>query len=215
MKILLSLLLFFTFTSCSHHEPNGKISVSSNSKGLVKNINLEHPMFITNNINEENAPTEAIKIHQGHFLSINNSPAVNESILTTLENKNFHLVNLTLEDIAVAENQKINFENYKKLIFLNSTVTDTTRDDFYTKANVMPFYVLGDVVFMGLSDNTLDKKINNSRFLLNDYVFSILKIKRLTKNSHFKSYILIHNLQSNIDSIMARLSPDFVNSLAD
>jgi hypothetical protein len=214
MKIFNIILLFLLLSSCSHQTKTGTISISTSSIGLVKNQYLSNPIYINSNLDDQKVPQDALRIHPGHFLSIKNTKIENEKILSMLEQLNFHLVNLSLEDIAVAETQEIKFEKYKKLIFINSTVLDTSMDDLYKKTNVLPYYAMEEVVFIGLSDNQYIKPLNTNRFLINDNVYSVLKIKKQTREKKYKSYILIHHLGNEITDIMNRLPPTFIDSLA-
>lgn len=209
------LICFLLLIGCAEQTKRSTVTISSSNLGLVKNQFLTNPLYITSEIEEKNIPENALKIHQGHFLSIKNTKAQNELILESLEKKLFHLVNLSLEDIAVAEQQEIKFQNYTKLIFLNSSVTDVSRDDLYGQSNVLPFYVFEGVVFIGLSDKQFAKNTNTDRFIINDYIFSVLKAKKLTLNGNYNSYIIIHHFGSEINDIMDRLPPTFSNSLAN
>jgi hypothetical protein len=87
-------------------------------------------------------------------------------------------------------------------------------DDLYKKTNVLPYYAMEEVVFIGLSDNQYIKPLNTNRFLINDNVYSVLKIKKQTREKKYKSYILIHHLGNEITDIMNRLPPTFIDSLA-
>lgn len=214
MKFIIAIILL-TFVACSHQAKKKSISISSPEKGFYKNANISIPVYITNKIENENKGEKILKVHQGHFLSLKNQKEQNVALLKALEEANFHLVNLSLEDIAIAEFQNIKFEDFKKLIFLNSTVIDTARDDLYGKSNVVPYFIFEDVVFIGLSDNEMSSTINKDRFLISDYVLSILKMKKVMKEKNFKSYILIHHLGSEINDIINRLPPTFSDSLAN
>lgn len=214
MKIIVWIFVFI-LVSCSHEQGKNTVSITSGTKGVVKYPNMENSIYLTSDAADKDAPEKSIKIHQGHFLSSKNTKAQNENVLSLLEANNFHIINLTLEDIAIAEKQEIKFENYKKLIFLNSSISDLSKDDLYSRENVLPYYVFTNVVFIGLSDKVADKSIDTNRFLINDYVFSVLKVRKATREQNFKSYILIHNLGKGINDIMDRLPPTFINSLAN
>ena len=214
MKFIVWILVFI-LVSCSHEQGKNTVSITSGTKGIVKYPNMENSIYLTSDAFDKESPEKAIKIHQGHFLSNKNSKAQNEAALNSMEVNNFHIVNLTLEDIAIAEKQEIKFEDYKKLIFLNSSINDLSKDDLYAKQNVVPYYIFANVVFIGLSDKVADKSIDTNRFLINDYVFSVLKVRKITRDKNFKTYILIHNLGKEINDIMDRLPPTFINSLAN
>ncbi len=214
MKQLL-LILFIFLVSCSHESKRKTVTVSTTSLGILTNEAISIPMLITNDIKNTNTEEKILKIHQGHFLDASNKKEDNIKILTELENANFHLVNLSLSDIAIAEHQEIDFTQFKKLIFLNSTITDINRGDLYSNVNILPYYIFEDAVFIGLSDHKAAPAIPTNRFLFNDHVFSILKIKKVTSDRQFKSYIIIHHIGDEINTIMDRLPPSFINSLAN
>ncbi len=215
MKIIIGLLITTILFSCSHEHKRTTVTITPTNLGIVKNPAVSIPLYFTLDANDKEAPAESLKIHLGHFLKPNLSKDQNSAILKKLEESNFHLVNLSLEDIAIAENQGLKFSDYKKLIFLNSSVTDLTKDDLYSDSNVLPYYTYEDAVLLGLSDYEVDKKISSSRFIFNDYVYSILRIKKLTKAKNFKSYIIIHHIGNRINDVMDRLPPTFINSLAN
>jgi hypothetical protein len=215
MKILLKILIILSIASCSHEFKRSTVTITPTNLGIVKNPAISIPLYFTLDANDANAPTDSLKIHLGHFLKAHLTKDQNLEILKNLEEKNFHLINLSLEDIAIAETQNINFSNYKKLIFLNSSVSDLNKDDLYTDTNVVPYYAFEDAVLIGLSDYVVDKKVQSSRFIFNDYVYSILRIKKLTKAKNYKSYIIIHHIGDKINEVMERLPPTFINSLAN
>lgn len=214
MKLIFLLILIFLF-SCSHESKRTTVTIATTNKGLVKNSAVSIPMYLSSNPEDKGPEDKMLRIHPGHFLSIENKKDENINIIKSLENANYSLVNLSLEDIAVAETQEINFTDFPKLIFLNSTITDINRDDLYSNKNVVPYFIFEDAVFIGLSDHNINKKLSTSRFLFNDYVYSILKVKKITKDKAFKSYIIVHHLGSEINEIMNRLPPSFINSLAN
>ncbi len=215
MKIFVTTFLIFFIASCSHEYKRNTVTITPTNLGIVKNPAISMPLYFTLDANDSNAPTDSLKIHLGHFLKAHLSKDKNLEILKNLEDKKFHLVNLSLEDIAIAESQNIKFSNFQKLIFLNSSVSDLNKDDLYTDTNVVPYYAFEDAVLIGLSDIEVDKKVQSSRFIFNDYVYSILRIKKLTKAKNYKSYIIIHHIGDKINEVMDRLPPTFINSLAN
>jgi hypothetical protein len=214
MKYLFFIFLIF-IASCSHESKRKTVTISTTSLGTFTNEAISLPMLITNEIKTSLTEEKILKIHQGHFLGAKLSKEENIQILKDLENANFHLVNLSLSDIAIAEHQEIDLTQFKKLIFLNSTVTDINRGDLYSNINILPYYIFEDAVFIGLSDHVIDSSIPTNRFLFNDHVFSILKVKKVTSDRQFKSYIIIHHINDEINTIMDRLPPSFINSLAN
>lgn len=144
-------------------------------------------------------------IHTGHFLEHQFSKDRNEEILKTLENKNYSLINLTLDDLLIAQSQGIKFENFPKLIFLNSSIIDLEQDNLFQGANILPYYILNGICFIGLSDSTVNSKLRSERFIINDYVLSILKIKKETQNDNPNSFVLIHKPGKEFNTIPDRL----------
>lgn len=216
MKKIIVLSFLIILASCSHQPNRATFNIASANKGLIKNSSLEFPLFISQNLIEKDLPKEALLVHRGHFLIKTNTKEANEAILHQLEDNNFHLINLSLDDLAIAIEQSIQFNQFKKLIFLNSTISEVSKDQLYNEENVVPYYIYNDIVFIGLTDKNISKDVNTDNWLVNDYVFSILKIKKITKEKNIKSYMLIHNLSINeMTEIMERLPPTFINSLAD
>jgi hypothetical protein len=146
-------------------------------------------------------------IHSGHFLNSKNTKEKNEEILRTMENKNYSLVNLTLEDLLISKSQNINFESFPRLIFINSSIVDLEKDNLFQGSNIVSFYVLNDTCFIGLSDNTSD--MPSEHFLLNDYVLSILKAKHEAQKQNPTKYVIIHKLGSDFEKVADRLPADF------
>jgi hypothetical protein len=137
------------------------------------------------------------------------SKDANEEILTTLENKNYSLINLTLNDLLIAQSQGINLEKFGKLIFLNSSIFDLEKDGLVAGSNIVPYYVLNGICFIGLSDSTLDSKIPSGHFIINDYVLSLLKIKQQSEKENPSSFVVIHKLGKEFESISERLPAEF------
>lgn len=216
LNFSLIVLIILIFAGCSHQSSRTTFTIAPAAKGLIKNSNLGFPILITQNLIEKEIPKDALLIHQGHFLKKSNSKDLNESIIHQFEENNFHLINLSLEDLAIVQEQGIHLNQFRKLIFLNSTISEVSKDQLYSEDNVVPYYIYNDIVFIGLSDKILTSNTSIDNLLVNDYVFSILKIKKSSKEKNAKSYILIHNLSSTeINEIMDRLPPAFINSLAD
>jgi hypothetical protein len=157
-------------------------------------------------------------IHTGHILKPNLAKEENEKSLTKLSSLGIDLVNLTLEDFVIAESQGIDFENYNQT-FLNSSVVDLNKDTLAAGKNIVSYNVHEGVAFIGLSDTKLDKKLPKEKFIISDYVLSILKVKKTALKTAtpttINSFILIHTLGSEINEVMSRLPPSFINSLAD
>ena len=210
-------------SSCSNQPTKTGVSIISSSIGLMKNTQANFPIFLTdtlvNRIDlEKKYSNDIFIIHTGHILNPKLSKAENEANLKKLKGLEINLVNLTLEDFVVAESQGISFDNYDQA-FLNSSIIDLNLDALATAKSITPYYVHGSMGFIGLSDNKIDSKLPNEKFIINDYVLSILKIKKIalksTSHAPINSFILIHTLGNEINNIMERLPPSFINSLAD
>lgn len=154
-------------------------------------------------------------IHSGHFLNSNLSQEKNEEVLRVMEAKNYGLINLTLDDLTIATNQNIHFENFPRLIFLNSSITDLETDELYSGPNVVPYYVLNGVCFLGLSDNINNSKLPSEHYIINDYVVSILKVKQQSQKANPSSYVVIHKLGNVFKEISKRLPEEFRDLLTD
>ncbi|MDD4973250.1 MAG: hypothetical protein PHY93_02815 [Bacteriovorax sp.] len=226
ITLLFLILLSFVF-SCSHQPTETGISIVTATSGLMKNRLAPFPVYLTNSpVNrtklEKKYSSDIFIIHTGHILKPDLSKAENEKSLEALSSLGINLVNLTLEDFVIAESQEINFENYNQA-FLNSSVIDLNRDDLATAKNIHSYEEHGGMAFIGLSDSKIDKKLlqekSKEKYIINDYVLSILKVKKVAlKNATptaIHSFIIVHTLGNEINEVMARLPPTFINSLAD
>lgn len=222
-KYFYFILFLFLIYSCSHRPISPSLSLTTATSGLIKGNSASFPIYLTdtliNRVELENKYSpDVFIIHSGHILKPDLSKAENEKTLETLPSKGINLVNLTLEDFAIAELQEIHFENYKQE-FLNSTVIDLNLDDLITNPNIYSYKQYNGVTFIGLSDHKISPNLTKRKYIVDDYVLSILKVKKKvlqSKNSHpIQSFIIIHNIGSKIDEVMTRLPPSFINSLAN
>jgi len=221
MNIIISFCLLFLI-SCSHTPKTNSFAITASSAGLMKNHLIPFAVYLTDTLEERSSlekkyEKELFIIHTGHILKPQLTKSENEAALANLASKGFNLVNLSLEDFTIAEIQKINFEQYNQL-FLNSSVLDLSQDNLASAKNIVAKYVHQSVAFIGLSDGILDKNLPTEKFIINDYVLSILKIKKEAlkdNNNPIKSFVIIHSFGSDINDIMSRLPPSFINSLAD
>ena len=218
-------MFIFLLASCSHTTKQSTVSINPASSGLMKNHIATFPIYLTDTIAnrkdlEKKYSSDVFIVHTGHILKPNLSKEENEKSLQSLSATGINLVNLTLEDFIIADIQGINFENYTQN-FINSSVVDLNLDALATAKNIVPFDVHDGMAFIGLSDSTLDKKLiqKKEKFIINDYVLSILKIKKAAQKANasqpISSYIIIHTLGGEINEVMERLPPSFINSLAD
>lgn len=218
-----SVMLLSVLFSCSHTPSNSGISITTATTGLMKNHIAPFPIYLTETMEERGTlekkyTKDLFIVHTGHVLKPNLTKAQNEKILENLSSLGINLVNLTLEDFAIAEAQGINFENYNQT-FLNSSVVDLNLDNLATGKNIHSYEVHDGIAFIGLSDKILDKKLSNEKYLISDYVLSILKVKKTALKSAnpatINSFVIIHKLGAGINEVMERLPPSFINSLAE
>ena len=221
-SLFLIALLALNF-SCSHAPTDGNISIIASSSGLMKNHLASFPIYLTDTLVnrielEKKFASDIFIIHTGHILKSTASKVENEKKLETLSTLGFNLVNLTLEDFVIAESQGIDFEDYDQT-FLNSSVVDLNRDDLASAKNIFPFKVHDSIAFIGLSDSKISGKLPKGKYIINDYVLSILKVKKSalknTLPNTINSFVIIHTLGKEINEVMVRLPPSFINSLAD
>lgn len=225
MNFLSSLiLLVLLFTSCSHQKPSNNVSFITASNGLMKNKIAPFPIYLTDKLEnrgdlEKKYSNDIFIVHTGHILKPDLSKEENEKQLKALSECGFNLVNLTLEDFIIADNQGIHFEDFDNISFINSSVIDLNLDSLASAKNISSSLVLDEVAFIGLSDTKLNKKLSKEKFIISDYVLSILKVKKaalkMPPTQSIKSFIIIHNLGSEINDVMVRLPPTFINSLAN
>lgn len=181
------------------------------------------PIYLTDKLEnrvelEKKYSSDIYLVHTGHILKPNLSKEENEKNLSELSTSGFNLINLTLEDFLIAESQGINFENVY-LPFINSSVIDLSTDELAVAKNISSYVIYGGVAFIGLSDTKLDKKYSQEKYIINDYVLSILKVKKAALKANpqqtLGNFVIIHNLGNEINDVMLRLPPSFINSLAD
>jgi len=225
MKFCLALIILASlFTSCAHKKMSTGVSITTASRGLMKNHIADFPIYLTDKVENRNDlekkySSDIFIVHTGHLLRPNLNKIENEKNLQALVDQGYNLVNLTLEDFVVAGAQGINFENFESLAFLNSSVIDLNLDDLATGKNISPFIVYDGLAFIGLSDAKLAKNLTPEKYIISDYVLSILKVKKAALKTDsadtLKSFILVHTLENEIKDVMVRLPPSFINSLAN
>lgn len=224
MKLIIFLLLL---TSCSHRPAEQGVSYIASTSGLMKNSSAPFPVYLTDTLVsrseiEKKNPSDVFIIHTGHILKPNLSKVENEKTLESLSSMGINLINLTLEDFIIADAEGINLESYNQT-FLNSSVIDLNTDALVTGKNIVSYDPHEEIAFVGLSDNKFDSKFSKERFIISDHVLSILKVKRAalypdsktSSTSKIHSFILVHSLGNEINEVMTRLPPSFINSLAD
>lgn len=220
----MAFMMLLGFSCSTSEQSSNGIPISTVSEGVVKKPEMDFPLYLTNKIEDRaevvaKTSTEVFIVHTGHLLNPLFTKEQNEETLTSLKDKGIDLVNLTLEDFIVANNQGINLENYPQK-FLNSSVMDLQVDNFITLKNVSPFFAHGNVVFVGISDKVVDPSLTLDKFMVSDYVLSVLRARKMAlggKNPIFspKAFVIVHNIGSEINEVMDRLPSNFINSLAN
>ncbi len=221
--LLLYILLCLLGTSCSHTKKQETYAITTANLGIMKNHLAPFPVYLMDHFEsrtelEKKYSKDIFVIHTGHLLKANLSKSENEKTLNSLAERGINLINLTLEDFIIADRQGIKFEKYPQA-FLNSTIIDINQDSLVNNANIRPYFLIDDVAFIGLSDDKVSKSLSREKFIIDDYVLAILKVKKTasaaTLRHPIKSFIVIHNIGEKIDEVMSRLPPSFLNSLAN
>lgn len=227
--------LFFSLVSCSSNSsknlevPIASLSITiASDAGIFKNDSLKFPLYLTDKIESKEQiqatyGSNVFIIHRGHILKATATKEDNEAVLKSLEGKGINAVNLSMEDFIIADQQQISLENYSQF-FLNSSVVNLNEDNIVTKPNISSFIIYEGVAFIGLSDQVVDKNLVTEKFLISDYVLAILRAKKaVLKNNSLKrvsqpkiqSFVIVHTKGSEINEIIERLPPNFLNSLTD
>lgn len=229
LQTLFFVLVTLSVFSCSSTKKDNSVSITPATLGVVKNNTIPFTLYLTDKIEnradvERKTSTNVFIIHTGHILKAGISKKDNEALLTSLEGKGINAVNLTIEDFIIADNQDIALEKFPQH-FLNSSVVDLNEDNIVSKPNVTPYVIHQGVALIGLSDKKLDKGLNPEKFMVSDYVLAILRARKAAiKESSMKpnpefplqTYVLVHTLSTDeIQNVLERLPPNFINSLAD
>jgi len=224
--ILLSLVLIVA--SCSSSSKKNSVSISTASSGVLKNHNLTFPLYLTDKIEPKEAiiaktAPNVFIVHTGHLLKANATKAQNTAVLESLTGKGIDVINLSIEDFIIADQQEISFEKYPQK-FLNSSVVDLNEDNIISKSNISPYVIHEGVALIGLSDKNIDKLLSMEKFLVSDYVLAVLRARKAalkdttsstTPPVPLSSFVIVHTMGADINEVMERLPPNFINSLAD
>lgn len=220
------LLTALFLASCSSSKKQNTVSISTASSGIVKSHNLDFPLYLTDKIEARDTiaskTSEAVFIvHTGHLFKANATKAQNEAVLESLKGKGIDVVSLSIEDFIIADQQEISFEKYPQK-FLNSSVIDLNEDNIITKTNIVPYVIHNGVAVIGLSDKNIDKLLSMDKFLVSDYVLAVLRarkaaMKESTSQNNpgtpLHAFVIVHTMGSEINEVMERLPPNFINSL--
>ena len=220
--------VLFLVVSCSSNKKKTTVSISTASSGVVKNSSLDFPLFLTDKIESKESviaktSSDVFIIHTGHLLKANASKAQNEAILESLNGKGIDAVNLSIEDFIIADQQEISFEKYPQK-FINSSVVNLNEDNIIAKSNITPYVIHDGVAMIGLSDKNIDKLLSMDKFLVSDYVLAVLRARKAAfkdtsaaadPEKPLHSFVIVHTMGSDINEVMERLPPNFINSLAD
>ncbi|MBC7714572.1 MAG: hypothetical protein H7177_14595 [Rhizobacter sp.] len=224
----LLILAVLILSSCSSGQKKNTVSISTASTGVVKNHDLEFPLYLTDKIELRESVigktnADVFIVHTGHLLKANASKAVNEASLESLKGKGIDVVNLSIEDFIIADQQEISFEKYPQK-FLNSSVVNLNEDNIIAKSNITPYIIHDGVALIGLSDKNIDKLLSMDKFLVSDYVLAVLRARKAalkdssldgTPSTPLHSFVIVHTMGPDINEVMERLPPNFINSLAD
>ncbi len=223
----LIVMVMLVAASCSSSQKKKSVSISSASNGIVKNHDISFPLFLTDKIESRESVVaktndQVFIVHTGHLLKANASKAQNMAVLDSLTGKGIDVVNLSIEDFIIADQQEISFEKYPQK-FLNSSVVDLNEDNIIAKSNISPYVIHNGVALIGLSDKNIDKLLSMDKFLVSDYVLAILRARKAAAKDYkpegsdkpLSSYVIVHTMGPDIDEVMERLPPNFMNSLAD
>jgi hypothetical protein len=198
-------------------------SITYHSKGLLKTNLAGFPVYLIDGEEtraqlEEKYSKDVLIIHTGYILDSKKSKKENENELSSLAGRGIDVVNLTLEDFAIASKQNISFDNYQ-INFLNSSVISLETDSLVSGKNISSYYTHENVAFVGLSDRKIEINLPSEKFIIDDYVLSILKIKKkILKDfgeKHPENFIIVHNIGDEIKEVLERLPPSFLNSLTN
>ncbi len=223
----LLIIAMLVVASCSSSQKKNSVSISSASTGVIKNHSVPFPLYLTNKIEAREAIVDKTNenvfiVHTGHLLKANASKAQNMAVLESLTGKGIDIVNLSIEDFIIADQQEISFEKYPQK-FLNSSVVDLNEDNIIAKSNITPYVIHDGVALIGLSDKNIDKLLSMDKFLVSDYVLAILRARKAALKDPaatnperpLTSFVIVHTMGSDINEVMERLPPNFINSLAD
>ncbi|MBC7429815.1 MAG: hypothetical protein H7336_14470 [Bacteriovorax sp.] len=222
------ILAFLLLTACSSGQKKNTVSISTASTGVLKNHDLTFPLYLTDKIETKEAVvaktnSDVYIVHTGHLLKANASKAINEATLESLKGKGIDVVNLSIEDFIIADQQEISFEKYPQK-FLNSSVVNLNEDNIIAKNNISPYVIHDGVALIGLSDKNIDKLLSMDKFLVSDYVLAVLRARKaalkdtsgdVTPDNPLHSFVIVHTMGPDINEVMERLPPNFINSLAD
>lgn len=225
---LCSLLCLTFIASCSSAKKD-TISITPASAGVVKNNVMPFTLYLTDKIEsrtdvEKKTNSNVFIVHTGHLLKANLSKKENEATLESLAGKGIDAINLSIEDFIIADSQEISFEKYPHR-FLNSSVVDLNEDNIIAKPNITPYVIHQGVGIIGLSDRNIDKLLNGEKYLVSDYVMAVLRARKAAlkeatqkpdEDHPLQSFVLVHTMSADeIQAVLERLPPNFINSLAD
>lgn len=225
-KFAVFFILTFLLVSCSSSKKQNSVSISTATSGIVKSHSLDFPLYLTDKIESKEeiakkTSDEVYIVHTGHLLKANASKAQNEAVLESLNGKGIDVVSLSIEDFIIADQQEISLEKYPQK-FLNSSVVDLNEDNIITKSNIVPYVIHNGVAIIGLSDKNIDKLISMDKFMVSDYVLAVLRarkaaVKESTTQASpatpLHAFVIVHTMGAEINEVMERLPPNFINSL--
>lgn len=215
-------LVLISLIGCSSKSVKNTVSISTASVGVVKNSQIHFPLVLIDHIENKSLHSEklgedVIVVHTGHFLKANVGKEENIKILNQLIDSKIDYVNLAIEDFIIADQTGIDLEAYN-LKFINSSVVNLNEDNIIEKTNIKPFYIHDEVAIMGLSDKNIDKLLSLDKYIVSDHVLALIRARKLAtkQQSTPSNIVIIHTmLPEEMNEVMDRLPPNFINSLAD
>lgn len=230
---LITVFTLLSFVSCASNSPEGTVSITTAQNGVFTGEQLSFPLYITDkNISKDDVKKEmgndVLFVYQGPILDAKKTKEENLKSLALIKLNQYDLVNLNLEDLLVAKTQDINLDT-TGLNFINTSIEDIKLDKTYRSKKVAPFALYKDVIILGLSGPKLSPDFINAdvinEYHVGDYALSILKTrkeislltapnpKKKNKKEQLKiqSFIIIHDLGSDINDVTSRLPPYFMD----
>jgi hypothetical protein len=222
IQVLSIASLMILLSACSSKSQKNTVSISTASVGVAKNSQIHFPLVLVDRIENKSLHLEklgedVLVIHTGHFLKATASKDENVKILNQIIEAKIDYVNLAIEDFIIADQLGIDLEAYN-IKFLNSSVVNLNEDNIIEKTNIKPFYFHDDVTIMGLSDKNIDKLLSLDKYIVSDHVLALIRARKLASKQQTSpsNIVIIHTmLPAEINEVMDRLPPNFINSLAD
>lgn len=221
--ILLGVILNLVW-SCSSSTPVSNFEKSSESVAIYTGDAIDFPVRIlhTGTLSDQIKDKDTLVVYNDRIFSKDKSAQENTKAFQAIEASSAHYVILTVDDLAIIENQNLNFDK-SKVKFINTGIYSSHNDQVLKNKFIVPYIVHKDVVVLGLTKETPALQDENSDFYVADYALALLQTKAevdkvFSKNKNkknekvkSKSFLIIHDLGSGIDEIVERLPKHFIN----